>query len=57
MMQKTHGQTTDVRYFWNVKTATGTKIEYRSRHSTAKEVRAQLRKQGMNVVSCTPAKA
>lgn len=56
MIQKIHGRSSDIRYFWNVKTATGEKMEYRSRHSTPKGVRGQLSKSGIKVTSCTAAR-
>ena len=57
MVQKTHGNGVETRYFWNVKMADGKRIEYRSRLSTPAAVRAQLRKMGNKVTGCSPTKA
>lgn len=53
---KTHGKTSDIRYFYNIKTKTGDKTVYRSRHATTEGVRGYFRSLGITLTSCTPVK-
>ena len=53
-MQKTHGNGSERRYFWNVSIAGEGKMTYRSRCSNVKAVRKQFVLRGKTVNSIKP---